>query len=157
MISQLRTRIARAIFRPDTFSTRKFGTMPEYPGLGLPLRHYPQENYGLYPMGTHGNCYGGDSNILPVREVAMMIIMDKLMDKENWHKKVFDDEIIAKWRKEALEYPDLSLWRQATGGKVNNRWTGRNYDQVDWDWLGVGIKPLKGIMSVETFDYVSIV
>lgn len=131
--------------------------MPEYPGLGLPLRHYPQEKHGLYPMGTHGNCYGGDSDILPVREVAMMTIMDKLMDKEYWHKKVFDDEIIAKWRKEVLEYPDESLWKQATGGKANNRWTGQNDDQADITWVGHGFKPLKGIMSVETFDYVSVV
>jgi hypothetical protein len=27
--------------------------MPEYPGLGLPLRHFPQQNYGFYPMGAH--------------------------------------------------------------------------------------------------------
>jgi hypothetical protein len=60
-------------------------------------------------MGIHGNFFDADSDILPVREVAMMTIMDKLTDKPDWHKKVFDDEIIAKWCKEALEYPDEAL------------------------------------------------
>ncbi len=127
--------------------------MPEYPGLGLPLRHFPQANYGLYPMGTHENCYGSASNILPVREVAMMIIMDRLMDKSDWQKKVFDDEIIAKWRKEALEYPDDSLWEQATGGKIKNRWIDNG---TDITWASNGVKPLTGIMSNEAFDCVSI-
>ncbi|KAG0650489.1 hypothetical protein D0Z07_3367, partial [Hyphodiscus hymeniophilus] len=129
-----------------------FVTMPEYPGLGIPLRHFPQGDYGTYPMGIHGNFYGADSDILPVREIAMMLIMDKLTDKPDWHKKVFDDEIIAKWRKEALECPDELLWKQATGGKVLSRWAGQNMDG-DVDWASRRITALKGIMSKEAFDY----
>jgi hypothetical protein len=155
MIRQLRTRIAKIIFKPNTTTIKQFRTMPEYPGLGLPLRHFPQGNYGTYPMGIHGNCYGGDSGILPVREIAMIIIMDRLMDKPDWYKKVFDDEIIAKWRNEALQYPDDSLWKQATGGKVNSRWAGQIDNQADVEWAISGIKPLKCIMSNEAFDYVS--
>ncbi|KAG9235734.1 hypothetical protein BJ875DRAFT_458275 [Amylocarpus encephaloides] len=126
--------------------------MASYPGLGQPLRYFPQSDYGLYPMGAHGNCYGGNSDVLPVREVSMMIIMDRLMDKENWEKKVFDDEIIAKWRTEALEYPDSSLWKQATGNKVMNDWTGQDNDSPDVVWA-THIDPLQGIMSNEAFDY----
>ncbi|TVY78455.1 hypothetical protein LSUE1_G006514 [Lachnellula suecica] len=126
--------------------------MPKYPGLGLPLRHFPQGDYGTYPLGIHGNCYGGDSDLLPVREVAMMAIMAKLTDKPDWHKKVFDDGILAKWRKEALEYPDEALWKLATGGKVNNRWSqDQNEDQNDW--TSNHVKPLQGIVSNQTFDY----
>jgi hypothetical protein len=148
------TRVAKLIFRQN-ITTRRLAIMPEYPGLGLPLRHFPQGNHPAYPMGIHGNCYGGDSDILPVREVAMMIVMDKLTDKPDWHKKVFDDDIIAKWCKEALNYPDDSLWKQAIGGKVNHRWAGQDPDQGDIDWASKDIKPLEGIMSFEAFDFVS--
>lgn len=130
--------------------------MPEYPGLGLPLRHFPQGNYDTFPMGIHGNCFGGDSNFLPVREIAMMIIMDKLTDKPDWHTKVFDDKIIAKWRKEALEYPDESLWQQTVGGKRLSRWEVDSNDG-DIDRASGRIKPLEGIMSAEAFDYVSVI
>jgi hypothetical protein len=95
-------------------------------------------------MGTHESCWGSESDPLPVREVAMMIIMDRLMDKENWHKKVFDEEIMAKWRKEALEYPDKQLWEQATGGKSST-----------WIRPSMRPEPLTGIMSNDVFDYVS--
>ncbi|TVY35684.1 hypothetical protein LOCC1_G007805 [Lachnellula occidentalis] len=127
--------------------------MPKYPGLGIRLRHFPQGSYNTYPMGAHGNCYGADSDLLPVREIAMMIIMDRLMDKPDWHKKVFDNEILAKWRKEALEYPDDALWKQATGGKVTNRRARQKPDEADVDWASGELKQLKGIMSKETFDY----
>ncbi|KUJ09394.1 uncharacterized protein LY89DRAFT_628514 [Mollisia scopiformis] len=124
----------------------------DYPGLGLPLRHFHQDDNDSYPLGIHGNCWGSDSDLLPVREVAMMIIMDRLMDKPDWEKKVFDDEIIAKWRKEALEYPDDSLWKQATGGKVHNRWAGQRSDD-ETTFVSSHITPLTGIMSNEAFDY----
>ena len=32
----------------------------------------------------------------------MMAIMDKITDKSEWDKKVFDDTIMQKWRQEAL-------------------------------------------------------
>ncbi|TVY13172.1 hypothetical protein LARI1_G009060 [Lachnellula arida] len=127
--------------------------MPKYPGLGIPLRHFPQGDYNTYPMGAHGNCYGGDSALLPIREIAMMIIMDRLMDKPDWHKKVFDNEIIAKWRKEALDYPDDSLWKQATGGKVTNQMASRYPNHGDIHGASSNVKPLSGIMSTEAFDY----
>lgn len=38
---------------------------------------------------------------LTAREVAMLGIMNALTDKPDWHKKVFDDEIVAKWKQEA--------------------------------------------------------
>ncbi|KAK6084039.1 hypothetical protein SCUP515_14001 [Seiridium cupressi] len=42
---------------------------------------------------------------LLAREVAMLGAMNSLTDKPNWHVKIFDDEIVAKWRKEALGMP----------------------------------------------------
>lgn len=38
---------------------------------------------------------------LTAREVAMLGVMNALTDKPDWHKKVFDDEIVAKWKQEA--------------------------------------------------------
>ena len=65
---------------------------PKYPGLGLPLLHEKREG-DAFPMGTHGDCYGGDSELVSVRELAMMTIMDQLTDKPEWHRKVFDEDV----------------------------------------------------------------
>ncbi|KAH7144595.1 hypothetical protein B0J13DRAFT_595977 [Dactylonectria estremocensis] len=80
--------------------------MPKYPGLGLDLRYHDQINAAgktdLYPMGIHHNCFGSTSEMLFIREVAMMTIMDRLSDKADFHIKVFDDAITNKWIEEAL-------------------------------------------------------
>lgn len=85
-----------------------------YPGINLDLRHNPQGRGPMYPIGAHHNCSGSDSELLPVREVFMMILMDRLTDKINWHKKIFDEQIVAKWRKEALEQPEEKLYLEVT-------------------------------------------
>lgn len=69
----------------------------------------------------------------------MMDIMEKITDKENWHKKVLDDEIVAKWRKEALAISDDAWRRLATHGK-----------NQDWSYF-----ELEGVMNEETFEVVS--
>ncbi|TLD17305.1 uncharacterized protein PgNI_01207 [Pyricularia grisea] len=83
----------------------------KYPGLNLPLRYLPpgQTGYAIcFPAGD----YGGGINPYLVREVAMMQIMEQLTDKQGWERKVFDQEIVDKWRKEALEIPDQHWWMQ---------------------------------------------
>lgn len=109
----------------------------QYPGVNIDLRHY-NNNGPIYPIGAHGNCAGAESNLLPVREVFMMVLMDRLSDKVDWHKKVFDEEIVSKWRKEALEQPEDKLFSQVVEGRS-------------------GIKvsmPRAPIMSEAAFDYV---
>ncbi|KAK1241145.1 hypothetical protein MKX08_001119 [Trichoderma sp. CBMAI-0020] len=113
--------------------------MALYPGLGLPLRYYPQEDEKFYPLGLHSNCHDSCSALLPVREVAMMNIMEQLTDKENWHNMIFNEEIVDQWRKEALEQPNRVYWKQATDGK--------GHDAVDW------VPRPPSIMDVPTFDY----
>ncbi|ELR05446.1 hypothetical protein VC83_03609 [Pseudogymnoascus destructans] len=109
----------------------------EYPGINIDLRYY--NNHGpIYPIGAHGNCFGANSELLPVREVFMMVLMDRLSDKVGWHKKVFDEEIVSKWRKEALEQPEDKLFSQVVEAK------------------GGGIKvsmPRTRIISEAAFDY----
>lgn len=39
----------------------------------------------------------------------MMAIMDKITDKPDWDKKVFDDAIVQKWRLEALATEDVDV------------------------------------------------
>jgi hypothetical protein len=123
--------------------------MPVYPGLGLSLWRPFQigidrtSDHYFYPAGHfcptgHLNDYcGSQSDLLLVREVAMMHVMDKLTDKVDWHEKVFDDKIVAKWRVEALAYPDEVLWTLAV--------TSRDFNVSS---------PLTGIMSEKAFDYV---
>ncbi|KAF5011169.1 hypothetical protein FDECE_2694, partial [Fusarium decemcellulare] len=85
-----------------------------YPGLGLDLRYHDQnegrDRGDMFPIGIHANCFGSDSEMLLIREVAMMIVMDRLTDKPNWHVKVFDDNVTAKWTEEALAIPVESLY-----------------------------------------------
>jgi hypothetical protein len=124
----------------------------EYPGLGLPLRHYDDREYPYYPIGAHNNCHGSESQLIAVRELAMMDIMEKLTDKEDWNKKVFDDGIVAKWREEALAVPDSYFWDLAVYSK-SEYW---RYDngQLELDDDYDFACQLEGIMDEPTFEVV---
>lgn len=115
-------------------------TMPhQYPGVNLPLRHYPQPAETMYPIGAHQDCWGATSDILHIREVAMMILMNQITDKPNWHEKVFDEDIVSKWRKEAMEQPEDALYAQIVDGRIP--------DKIP--------KPRARIISETAFSYVS--
>ncbi|KFY31568.1 hypothetical protein V493_00997 [Pseudogymnoascus sp. VKM F-4281 (FW-2241)] len=92
----------------------------EYPGVNYALRVYP-DSTPVYITDAHDDCLGHLSQLLPVREVFMMVLMDRLSDKVDWHKKVFDEEIVAKWRKEALEHPEDKLFSQVVEGKSGDK------------------------------------
>lgn len=126
--------------------------MSKYPGLGFPLRHNPQENNGHYPIGAHGSCYGSHSDMLPIRELAMMAIMDRLTDKEDWHKKVFNDGIVSKWREEALAIPDDEFNRLATGYK--EQWWENGKLTMGPDNGAEHIVSLEGVVTEKTFNVV---
>lgn len=141
------------LFTRSMTTTAETSSKPknEYPGLGLPLRNWEWRNYGFYPIGSHSNCYGSDSDIITVRELAMMDIMEKLTDKVDWHKKVFDDAVIAKWRKEALSIPDDHFWQLAVGAK-RQRWThDDNRLELHNDWCD---RELENILDEDTFNTV---
>ncbi|KAI1423131.1 hypothetical protein F5Y12DRAFT_716640 [Xylaria sp. FL1777] len=108
--------------------------MPSYPGLGLSLWYLPQEFGDIYPTGHNESCLASLPPPLQVREVAMMHIMDRLTDKPDWHKKVFDENIVTQWRAEALAYPDEVLWTLAAIEDEMRHTT-------------------KGIMTEKMFDY----
>lgn len=121
--------------------------MPEYPGLGLPLRNDDWDTLDLYPHGAHSSDGASDSDLLYVRELAMMDVMEKLTDKPDWHKKVFDDTIVARWRNEALAVPDKELFKLATAG--NSLYNDDDYDRWFID------KIPEGILNGCSFDCVS--
>ncbi|KAJ8066741.1 hypothetical protein OCU04_004131 [Sclerotinia nivalis] len=126
--------------------------MPDYPGLGLSLRYDPQdnrENRSHYPIGVHGDCWGAISKLILVRELAMMSVMDRLTDKEEWHKKVFDEEIVSKWREEALAIPDEQFCNIAIRDK-HQFWNKEGKVKLsDDNMFGKG---LAGIMNANSFD-----
>ncbi|CAI6334731.1 unnamed protein product [Periconia digitata] len=114
---------------------------PKYPGLGLPLRQMPEGE--SYAMGASIKCDGAISMMVSVRELAMMVIMDQLSDKVDWHKKVFDEKIVYEWQTEAIAVPDIHWERLAMGGE-------NVYSRNDED--DSATPELKGIIDRETFE-----
>ncbi|KAH7240356.1 uncharacterized protein BKA55DRAFT_577383 [Fusarium redolens] len=97
------TRLHRAAMYSDKCDPPTVG---RYPGLGMNLRYHNYHHEGeMYPTGIHYNSRGAESDMLLVREAAMMIVMNQLTDKPDWHIKVFDDAIAEKWVQEALALP----------------------------------------------------
>jgi len=112
-------RVLRQQLRSQAMHITTASKMPrkhehQYPGVDLPLRHFPQkyrsEGTTFFRMGAHAACVESESAMLQLREVAMLILMDRLSDKPGWHEKVFDDEIVAKWRREALAQSEEALY-----------------------------------------------
>lgn len=125
---------------------RTVSTM-SYPGVDRDLRWLPESQYlngpHYYPIGAHCNCNRALSNMLPIREVFMMALMNALTDKLDWHKKVFDEQIVAKWRQEAREQPEDGLYMQILASQ-------RGPFGSD-----VSAKPRERFLSERAFDYVS--
>ncbi|KAK3901763.1 hypothetical protein C8A05DRAFT_16086 [Staphylotrichum tortipilum] len=92
----------------------------QYPGVDLPLRYLKQDGWpgtDFFRLGSFEGATDSTSDLLPIREVAMMILMDRLTDKPNWHEKVFDDVIVAKWRDEALTQDETDVYDDIVQGK----------------------------------------
>lgn len=80
--------------------------------------------------------------------------MEKLTDKPDWNKKVFDEEIVAKWRAEALVIPSKELWALVTSGK--NQYVYDGGVLIRDDSVFMEEKALAaGIMNEVSFDFVS--
>ncbi len=117
----------------------------KYPGWNLNLRHSCTSvgnELAAYSTGIHHNSHGSKSEILLVREVAMMLVMERLTDKPNWHVKVFDDEIADRWKTEALAWPNEDLWYRIS--QMNPSMEADSQPKM-----------LQEILSKESVDYVS--
>src|SRR5689334_13429476 len=116
----------------------------QYPGVDLPLRHFPGfDEDECYPMGAHENCRNEPSELLLIREVAMLILMDRLSDKAHWHEKVFNEEIVAKWRQEARTQDERPFLDAVIEGKEIQDWSDRLHMPRE-----------QRIISESAFDYV---
>ncbi|KAI8168177.1 hypothetical protein K4K49_005095 [Colletotrichum sp. SAR 10_70] len=73
------------------------------PGFGLPLGHMPDAE-NRFPLLYMDDRWGGGwrAATLLIRECCMMKFINALSDKPEWWRKVQDDEIAGKWKKEAL-------------------------------------------------------
>ncbi|KAI9162821.1 hypothetical protein HJFPF1_04414 [Paramyrothecium foliicola] len=125
--------------------------MPEYPGLPLALRYFEQwdhlkEEGFLYSIGIHVDCWGCKSEMILVREVAMMIVTDRLTDKPDWHIKVFDTAIAEKWIEEGLSIPSRPLHDSITRG----RFLGKHSDDCDF---GQYPRRLETILDRDCLEY----
>jgi hypothetical protein len=92
--------------------------------VNLPLRHVKQNGRAGIDFYRHGSFHGAAgclSELIQVREVMMMMLMDALTDKPNWHEKVFDDTIVAKWRAEAMSQSEEDVYEKILAGKEYGR------------------------------------
>ncbi|KAK7431822.1 hypothetical protein QQZ08_001763 [Neonectria magnoliae] len=72
------------------------------PGFGLPVGYRPDHAFPIL-IGDLDRDWSAVT--LTIREVCMLKLMNDITDKPDWSRKVNDPEIVAKWRKEALEMP----------------------------------------------------
>ncbi|RAL15816.1 DUF4246 domain-containing protein [Aspergillus homomorphus CBS 101889] len=118
------------------------------PGFNLPLNHTRQGKYSwdrttlpnaLDPQDIY---HGYIGNLLVHREIIMLQIMNTISEKPDWDRKVFDDEITAKWRKEISE-------------------SGQDVTPAMIDWILVEMrwkaKALKQEGTFTVFDHVGVV
>lgn len=80
-----------------------------------------QEGRPYYPYGDDLKEEKALSPMLQIREVAMMMIMDKITDKPRWQQKVFNDDIVEKWRKECMGRSEEGLFARIMQGKEQDQ------------------------------------
>ncbi|KAL4966147.1 DUF4246 domain-containing protein [Aspergillus stella-maris] len=80
------------------------------PGFNVPLNVPPEENTISLRRAGFPNALDKDDiqegyvgQILTHREITMERIANSITDKEEWDRKLFDQNITAKWRKELLQ------------------------------------------------------
>lgn len=83
------------------FKTGEDGTVC-LPGFGLPLTYHPPGAFHTL-IGVQEQDW--TANTLTIREVCMLRLMEEITNKPDWWRKVNDPEIVAKWKKEAVEMP----------------------------------------------------
>ncbi|KAH2173780.1 hypothetical protein KXW37_000628 [Aspergillus fumigatus] len=70
----------------------------DLPGYSIPLNWSP----GAYEMFPNALESSQAERLTTHREILMMRALNSITDKLDWEKKVFDEEITAKWRKEII-------------------------------------------------------
>lgn len=100
----------------------------------FPFEKYPSAN----PLRWHGTP-------ATLRERDMIAVLDKLTDKPDWERKVYDDGILAKWREECLRIAGQGEgFSNAMFDHVGQSWFSRGDQErpihgrvTDWDFCSV--------------------
>jgi hypothetical protein len=77
------------------------------PGFGMPLNHKPSSR-SKFPTIQED---GWRASTLTIRELFMLWFTEQITNKPKWEIKVFDNEIVRKWRTE-VDHVD---WLRAVG------------------------------------------
>ncbi|KAB2570656.1 hypothetical protein DBV05_g10664 [Lasiodiplodia theobromae] len=77
------------------------------PGFGLPIDTWPpwsrKKNKERFP---HAISEFGTAKAITLRERRMLDFINKISDKPEWDRKVFDEAIVSEWRVEAMRFDD---------------------------------------------------
>lgn len=77
------------------------------PGFGLPRDAGWYDSDKRFPHALEGEGRGALSKGVFLRERRMLEFMNSITDKPEWERKVFDEEIVGKWRNECKEKPNV--------------------------------------------------
>lgn len=76
----------------------------QVPGFqGIPVHYEPKSGNRF----AHGEREWRQAPVVPAREPAMVVVMNKLADKPEWYVDIFNDQAVTKWRGEAFEMTSL--------------------------------------------------
>lgn len=82
------------------------------PGFGRPLDDYPSafesKETRIRPRFPHAIADGIIHQPISRREFRMLLFINQITDKPEWERKVFDDAIVERWRREAVAWHDAS-------------------------------------------------
>lgn len=78
-------------------------TKKQFPGLGLPIEHRG-EGLTTFPLAIGEVPW--TSKGVTVRERRMLQFINQITDKPDWEVKVFDEDIVSRWRAEADIRPE---------------------------------------------------
>ncbi|KAM0346281.1 hypothetical protein ACHAPU_005708 [Fusarium lateritium] len=111
--------------------------------VSLKYRNHDRGGRGFsYPTAIDSDS-NSTSDMLLLREVAMLIVMDRLTDKPDWHVKVYDDTITDKWIQEALAIPVEQLYHDIVTDSQYNSAPKRLTSILDKECLEHCIKELR--------------
>jgi hypothetical protein len=91
------------------------------PGFGLPIDEYaPRERFksGSSPFDAPKSqafetFFDRTAPWLTMLELWMLAFMNSITDRDGWREKVYNEEIISKWRQEAGEDPPVKTPEKA--------------------------------------------
>ncbi|KAK8004506.1 hypothetical protein PG989_004225 [Apiospora arundinis] len=78
------------------------------PGFGLPMQYLPtwSSNPEKSKRFPHAIADYLASKGITERELRMLDFVNQITDKPDWHKKVFDEQIVQKWKAEGVRHDD---------------------------------------------------